>query len=123
VIGACSHAGPGVYAAVKPPTIVAVMVAVQLRPVRSRLVSLLVSFTDVRAPSTQTTQNRQPRSRTLLTLAGLRPTDLESELGEPQENHPRQSTVSIRYGNRLSQAAELARYPPETRHPSDLVSV
>jgi hypothetical protein len=44
------------------------------------LVSLLVSFAYVRHRSVRTTENEQPRSRTLLTSAGHRPTDLESVL-------------------------------------------
>ena len=46
------------------------------------LVSFAVSFSYVRRRSAHTTQNRQPRSRTLLTYDGLSPADLESVLGQ-----------------------------------------
>ena len=44
------------------------------------LVSLLVSFSYVQRRSAYTTQDRQPRSRTLLNPSGRIPTDLESVL-------------------------------------------
>src|SRR6516164_7147004 len=44
------------------------------------VVSFVVSFSYVRRRPARTTQNRQPRSRTLLTYPGLSPTDLESVL-------------------------------------------
>jgi hypothetical protein len=47
------------------------------------LVSFAVSFSYVRRRSAHTTQNRQPRSRTLLTYDGLSPADLESMLRIP----------------------------------------
>ena len=48
------------------------------------LVSFLVSFVYVRNRSARTTEDRQPRSRTLLTFAGLSGADLESVLGAMQ---------------------------------------
>ena len=51
------------------------------------LVSFLVSFACIWNRSARTTENQQPRSRTLLTLAGLSRADLESVLGESQ-GHP-----------------------------------
>jgi hypothetical protein len=50
------------------------------------LVSFLVSFSYVRNRSARTTEDGQLRSRTLLTFAGLSPTDLESVL-EPAVAH------------------------------------
>ena len=47
-------------------------------------VSFLVSFAYVRHRSVRTTENEQPRSRTLLTSGGLRSTDLESVLGQSE---------------------------------------
>jgi hypothetical protein len=55
LIGACSHAGPGSYAAVDPPAIVAVTAAVRPHRVDDGLVSFLVSFSYVRNPSAHTT--------------------------------------------------------------------
>jgi hypothetical protein len=43
----------------------------------------LVSFVYVRNRSARTTEDGQPRSRTLLTYDGLSPTDLKSVLGTP----------------------------------------
>ena len=45
------------------------------------LVSFVVSFSYVRNRWLRTTKDRQPKSKTLMTCAGLRPTDLESVLG------------------------------------------
>ena len=50
----------------------------------SATVSFLVSFVYVQGRSVHTTQNRQSRSQTLMTCAGLGPTDLESVLGTLQ---------------------------------------
>ena len=53
---------------------------------KTLLVPFLVSFSYVLRHPARTTQNRRPRSRTLLTDAERRPTNLESVLGAtPQE--------------------------------------
>ena len=76
----------GSFAAVDLPAIVAVMAAVEHHPVDQALVSFVVSFSYVRRRSARTTEDGQPRSRTLLNRGEPRRADLESVLGaSPRE--------------------------------------